>query len=163
MRPARPTPCACPAAPCGDQGGEGLCSQLGRGRWNDEGETQWYTYEYWNQAQQQEALPRSSAEALSSTRRFTINRAFTPGMQRFPGIVWSGDGSDCSHRMALQFARAGASLITCDMRSNDTGDARQLIQQYQNAVRATRPPPCGAAGEGERQSLHAACARAHRG
>ena len=94
--------------------------------WNDEGETQFFTYEYWNQAQRTE-LP-------ANTRQFSINRAFTPGLQRFPGVVWSGDGSDCSHRMALQFARAGASLITCDMRSNDTGDARQLIQQYQNAV-----------------------------
>jgi alpha-glucosidase len=55
--------------------------------WNDEGETQWFTYYYWNLAQQQQWKAVRPNERL-----FTINRAFQPGMQRFPAVTWSGDG-----------------------------------------------------------------------
>ena len=61
-----------------------------RRRWNDEGETQWFTYLYWNMAQQ------AQWDAVKPNQRhFTINRAFQPGMQRFPAVTWSGDGQDC--------------------------------------------------------------------
>jgi alpha-glucosidase len=98
--------------------------------WNDEGETQFFNYHYWNMAQES-----AQRMALPGTRHFTINRAFTPGLQRFPAVTWSGDGSDCSHAMALRFVRGGASLITCDMRSDGSGkDPLPLLRQYQNAV-----------------------------
>ena len=48
-------------------------------RWNDEGETQWFTYTWWNQAQ-----AAAASQALPGQRFWTINRAFQPGMQRFP-------------------------------------------------------------------------------
>ena len=38
-------------------------------RWNDEGETQWFTYTWWNKAQSQVA-----AAARPGKRFFTINR-----------------------------------------------------------------------------------------
>jgi alpha-glucosidase len=45
-----------------------------------------YTYYYWNLAQQQQW-----ALAKPNQRFFTINRAFTPGMQRFPATTWTGE------------------------------------------------------------------------
>jgi alpha-glucosidase len=47
--------------------------------WNDEGETQFLNYQYWNEAQ-----AMAQRMALPGRRHFTINRAFTPGLQRFP-------------------------------------------------------------------------------
>jgi alpha-glucosidase len=94
--------------------------------WNDEGETQWYTYHYWNLAQQQQW-----AKARPNERFFTINRAFTPGMQRFPATTWTGDRQDCSHEVMLRFSMYGQPFHECDMTSNTPTD---LVRQYQNAV-----------------------------
>ena len=43
--------------------------------WNDEGETEWFTYLYWNMAQQAQFTA-----VRPNARHFTINRAFQPGM-----------------------------------------------------------------------------------
>jgi alpha-glucosidase len=94
--------------------------------WNDEGETEWFTYLYWNMAQQQQW-----DQSKPNQRHFTINRAFQPGMQRFPAITWSGDGQDCSHAMILRQTMYGQPYTACDMTSPD---ATVLVRQYQNAV-----------------------------
>ena len=94
--------------------------------WNDEGETQWYTYYYWNLAQQAQW-----AKARPNQRFFTINRAFTPGMQRFPATTWTGDRQDCSHEVMLRFSMYGQPYHECDMTSTSPTD---LVRQYQNAV-----------------------------
>lgn len=94
--------------------------------WNDEGETQWFTYLYWNRAQQAEW-----AQVRPGQRMFTINRAFQPGMQQVPAVTWSGDGQDCSHAMALRFVMYGQPYVACDMTSPS---ATVLVRQYQNAV-----------------------------
>jgi len=53
------------------------------------GETQWETYYFWNLAQRREV------DSVDPDRRmFTLNRAFTPGMQRFPAVTWTGDMQD---------------------------------------------------------------------
>ena len=94
--------------------------------WNDEGETQWYTYYYWNLAQ------RFEVDKVDSNRRmFTLNRAFTSGMQKFPSVTWTGDMQDCSHSKALQFAKWGQPWFTCDLTSPT---ATVLLRQYQGAV-----------------------------
>lgn len=94
--------------------------------WNDEGETQWFTYLYWNMAQQ------AQWDVIRpNMRHFTINRAFQPGMQRFPAVTWSGDGQDCSHAMIIRFTLYGQPYTACDMTSPD---ATVLVRQYQNAV-----------------------------
>lgn len=56
------------------------------GWWNDEGESSYTTYFYWN-------LAESQANALCRTnqRLWTINRAFSPGMQRLGAAAWTGD------------------------------------------------------------------------
>ena len=95
--------------------------------WNDEGETQWDTYYQWNQAQRNEL----NSAVNSNQRMFTLNRAFTPGMQRFPAVTWTGDMQDCSHKKALLFAQWGQPWFTCDLTAPS---ATVLLRQYQGAV-----------------------------
>jgi hypothetical protein len=104
--------------------------------WNDEGETTFFTYHRWNMAQ-----GAASDAAAPGQRRWAINRAYTPGLQRLAGaVIWSGDGADCSHAMALRFGRFGAALAACDMRSGDDdasargAGATALVRQYQNGA-----------------------------
>ena len=97
--------------------------------WNDEGETDWFTYHWWNTAQGKEWEVAQPGE-----RQFSLNRAFTPGMQRLVATVWSGDGQDCSHQMVLKFLDRGASYSTCDMRDDGDVSGTVLVRQYQNAV-----------------------------
>jgi alpha-glucosidase len=72
-----------------------------------------------------------AAAATPGKRFFTVNRAFQPGMQRFPATTWSGDDQDCSHEKVLGFAVAGQLYHECDMTSPD---ATVLVRQYQNAI-----------------------------
>ena len=95
-------------------------------RWNDEGETQFFTYTWWNLAQQQ-----MYATVRPNARFFTINRAFQPGMQRMPGVSWTGDRQDCSHVTVLTFTTAGQLYTACDMTAPN---ADVLVRQYWNAV-----------------------------
>lgn len=81
---------------------------------------------WWNQLQ--EAQWR---QALPGQRHFTINRAFQPGMQRYAGTSWTGDGQDCSHKKTLSWSLYGQLYTSCDMTSPD---ATILVRQYQNAV-----------------------------
>ncbi|HTI98762.1 MAG TPA: TIM-barrel domain-containing protein, partial [Dongiaceae bacterium] len=54
--------------------------------WNDEGEATYTTYYYWNLAERA-ALDRYRPNA----RLWTLNRAFSPGTQRFGAAAWTGD------------------------------------------------------------------------
>lgn len=54
--------------------------------WNDEGETDYYTYYWWNVAQRDELRKRNATK-----RFFSINRAFSPGNARLGAAVWTGD------------------------------------------------------------------------
>ena len=94
--------------------------------WNDEGETQWFTYYFWNMAQQE-----VQQRVRPNERMFTLNRAFTPGMQRFPAVTWTGDMQDCSHAKALEFVLWGQPYMTCDLTSPGP---TVLLRQYQGAV-----------------------------
>jgi len=94
--------------------------------WNDEGETEWFTYTWWNQAQ------KAMVDAvLPGKRHWTINRSFQAGMQSFPAITWTGDRQDCSHKTVLTFTVAGQLYTACDMAAPD---AAGLVRQYQNAI-----------------------------
>jgi alpha-glucosidase len=95
-------------------------------RWNDEGETSWYTYILWNQAQADQYTINKP-----NTRHFTINRAWQPGMQRYPAISWTGDGQSCTHQELLRGMMNGCPLTSCDLTSPD---ATTLVRQYQSAV-----------------------------
>ena len=73
--------------------------------WNDEGETSWETYLQWNAAQA--AQWRDNRPNL---RHFTLNRAWQPGMQRFPAAAWTGDGQSCTHE--ARYSPCSAHLLT---------------------------------------------------
>jgi alpha-glucosidase len=94
--------------------------------WNDEGETSWFTYLLWNEAQ-----AAMFGTGKPNTRHFTINRAWQPGMQRFPAISWTGDGQSCTHQELLRGMMNGCPLTSCDLTSPD---AVTLVRQYQSAV-----------------------------
>ena len=54
--------------------------------WNDEGETDYFTFHNWNVAQV------ATLRGVDPTRRFySINRAWSPGMARLGATVWTGD------------------------------------------------------------------------
>lgn len=85
--------------------------------WNDEGETQYFTYHLWNRAHQQ-AL---TASATPNRRLFTLNRAYTPGMGRdFSVGIWTGDISvswqafQRTPATVLRWGLAGAFFVACD-------------------------------------------------
>eukprot|EP00665_Eupelagonemidae_sp_cell47_P009202 gene9202-1302_t len=54
--------------------------------WNDEGEVHYFQYDGWNDAQN-----KAWAKSQPNKRFFTLNRAYTPGLQRFGLAVWTGD------------------------------------------------------------------------
>lgn len=56
------------------------------GWWNDEGEGSFTTYYYWNQAEAD-----AMARYRPGCRLWTLNRAFSPGTQRFGAGAWTGD------------------------------------------------------------------------
>jgi len=101
--------------------------------WNDEGETDYYTYYWWNVAQL-EALRRRSP----SKRFYTLNRAFTPGMARLGATVWTGDiNATWNHLsltpgMMLNWGLGGAPYVGCDIGgfSGET-EAALLTRWYQ--------------------------------
>jgi alpha-glucosidase len=60
------------------------------GFWNDEGETNFREYSYWNLAEVE-----LFKQVNSGQRFWSLNRAFAPGMQRFGAAAWTGDiGAD---------------------------------------------------------------------
>jgi alpha-glucosidase len=56
------------------------------GWWNDEGESSFTTYYYWNMAEL-----KAYAQAKPNRRLWTLNRAFSPGLQREGAACWTGD------------------------------------------------------------------------
>lgn len=54
--------------------------------WNDEGESYYSLYYWWNKAEYD-----LLAQAKPNQRHFSINRAFSPGNQRFGYCTWNGD------------------------------------------------------------------------
>jgi len=86
------------------------------GWWNDEGEGSFTTYYYWNLAE---------AEALSryepGQRLWTLNRSFSPGVQRLGAAVWTGDIHTSWKVLAqtpvslLNWSLAGMPYSACDI------------------------------------------------
>ena len=86
------------------------------GWWNDEGETFYTKYYYWNQAEF-DAL----AQFRPGARPWSINRAFQPGMQRFGVAAWTGDIDATWQVLAntpatlLDWSLAGMPYSACDI------------------------------------------------
>ena len=84
--------------------------------WNDEGETEYFTYDAWNEAHGLALAAHDPARRL-----FTLNRAFTPGLGRaVASVVWTGDISvswrafQDTPATVLRWALAGAPFVACD-------------------------------------------------
>ena len=84
--------------------------------WNDEGETMYYTFHNWNVAEIR------TLDAQAPSKRFwSINRAFSPGMQRLGAMTWTGDIAASwddllnTPGMMLNWALAGSPIVTCDI------------------------------------------------
>eukprot|EP00056_Hartaetosiga_gracilis_P010544 m.156347 g.156347 ORF g.156347 m.156347 type:complete len:842 (+) comp13338_c0_seq2:110-2635(+) len=83
--------------------------------WNDEGETQYFTFYWWNEAQ-----VKGLAAFDKNKRFFTINRSYSPGMSRYGAAIWTGDIGVSFDSLAqqpgyqLNWLMSGASHITCD-------------------------------------------------
>ena len=95
--------------------------------WNDEGETSFFTFHWWNAAQVQ-----TLAAHAPGKRFLTINRAFTPGMSRMGLVVWTGDVSpqwgdlQATPGYVLNWGLAGAAHVTCDI-GGFSGDTTALL------------------------------------
>ena len=104
--------------------------------WDDEGESYYTCYYWWNTAQR---------DLLASTRpnyrHFTLNRAFSPGNQRFGYSTWSGDIYSTWPSLAdvpkdlLNFSLAGMYYGACDIGGfHGTPTKELLVRWFQAGV-----------------------------
>ena len=106
------------------------------GWWDDEGES-YYTCYYWWNTSQRDLL----ASARPNYRHFTINRAFGPGDQRFGYCTWSGDIPSTWPSLAdvprdlLNFSLAGMYYGSCDIGGfQGTPTKEMLVRWFQAGV-----------------------------
>lgn len=96
--------------------------------WNDEGETYYFAFHYWNVAEV------STQTKHSPDKRFwSINRAFTLGMQRIAATTWTGDigvswdSLQNQPGYMLNWGLAGTNFVTCDTGGFSGGDDTALL------------------------------------
>ncbi|MGI4751450.1 MAG: TIM-barrel domain-containing protein [Janthinobacterium lividum] len=106
------------------------------GWWDDEGESYYTCYYWWNKAQYD-----LLAFARPNYRHFTINRAFSPGDQRFGYCAWSGDIPSTWPSLAdvpkdlLNFSLAGIYYGACDIGGfQGTPTKEMLVRWFQAGV-----------------------------
>jgi alpha-glucosidase len=104
--------------------------------WDDEGESYYTCYYWWNFAQRD-----LLASARPNYRHFTINRAFSPGNQRFGYCAWSGDIPSTWESLAevpkdlLNFSLAGIYYGACDIGGfQGTPTKEMLVRWFQAGV-----------------------------
>lgn len=96
--------------------------------WNDEGESFYYAFHWWNEAELQGQI------AFDANKRFwSINRAYTIGMARIGAATWSGDvavswdGLRNQPGYLLNWALSGSAYVTCDTGGFNGGDTDALL------------------------------------
>jgi alpha-glucosidase len=104
--------------------------------WDDEGESYYTCYYWWNKAQYD-----LLASARPNYRHFTLNRAFSPGDQRFGYSTWSGDIPSTWSSLAevpmdlLNFSLAGMYYGSCDIGGfQGTPTKEMLVRWFQAGV-----------------------------
>ncbi|GAC1310004.1 MAG: hypothetical protein NVSMB24_26470 [Mucilaginibacter sp.] len=104
--------------------------------WDDEGESYYTCYYWWNTAQYD-----LLASARPNYRHFTINRAFSPGNQRFGYSTWSGDITSTWPSLnevpmdLLNFSLAGMYYGACDIGGfQGTPTKEMLVRWFQAGV-----------------------------
>jgi alpha-glucosidase len=104
------------------------------GWWNDEGEGSFTTYFYWNQTE-------AKAWSLYRTnqRLWTLNRAFSPGTQRFGAAAWTGDINASWEDFAatpvslLNWGLAGMPYCACDIGGFNHTPSPELLTRWVEA------------------------------
>ena len=104
------------------------------GWWNDEGELTYTLYHHWNNAEQQ-----SLDNVHPTLRPWSLNRAFSPGLQRTGAAAWTGDihatWQDLQHTPAtlLNWSLAGMPFTTCDIGGFSGQTSPQLLSRWMQA------------------------------
>ena len=104
------------------------------GWWNDEGEATFTTYYYWNLTEQK-ALERYRPGA----RLWTLNRAFSPGLQKFGAAAWTGDIKSswdilsATPTALLNWILAGMPYETCDIGGFRGNPTPELLARWMEA------------------------------
>lgn len=104
------------------------------GWWNDEGEATYTTYFYWNQAERI-AMDRYRTDA----RLWTLNRAFSPGTQRYGAAAWTGDIVSSWNNLAntpthlLNWSLAGMPYGACDIGGFFGSPSDELMSRWMEA------------------------------
>lgn len=104
------------------------------GWWNDEGEATYTMYYYWNLAEK-EALARYRPGA----RLWTVNRAFSPGLQRLGASAWTGDIKtswpvlQATPTSLLNWSLAGLPYETCDIGGFSGTPSPELLSRWMEA------------------------------
>jgi alpha-glucosidase len=99
--------------------------------WDDEGESYYTCYYWWNTAQK-ELL----ASARPNYRHFTLNRAFSPGNQRLGYCTWSGDIPSTWTSLGdvpkdlLNFSLAGMYYGSCDIGGFQGTPTREMLVRW---------------------------------
>lgn len=112
-----------------------LLAQGVAGWWNDEGEGTYTTYYYWNLAEA-EAL----AQVNPAGRLWTLNRAFSPGLQRLGAAAWTGDIRStwavlqATPTSLLNWSLAGMPYETCDIGGYDGAEpSPEMLSRWMEA------------------------------
>ena len=104
------------------------------GWWNDEGEATYTTYYYWNLTEA-EAL----AQYQPGQRLWTINRAYSPGVQRLGAAAWTGDIHSSwkvlgnTPTSLLNWTLAGMSYGACDIGGFSGNPSPELLSRWMEA------------------------------
>ena len=99
--------------------------------WDDEGESYYTCYYWWNKTQFD-----LLASARPNYRHFTLNRAFSPGNQRFGYATWSGDVDATWPALAnvpkdlLNYSLAGMYYGACDIGGFQGTPTKELLVRW---------------------------------
>jgi len=104
------------------------------GWWNDEGEAAYTMYYFWNLTEK-DALARYHP----GERLWTLNRAFSPGLQRLGAAAWTGDIKSKWSILAvtpttlLNWSLAGLPYETCDIGGFIGNPSPELLTRWMEA------------------------------
>jgi alpha-glucosidase len=102
--------------------------------WNDEGESDYVEYSYWNIAELS-----LFAEAKPGERFWSLNRSFIPGMQRFGAAVWTGDIAadwkplERTPGEMLSYGLSGMPYSACDIGGYSGNTTPELLSRWMEA------------------------------
>jgi len=104
------------------------------GWWNDEGEGAFTTYYYWNEAEL-----AAWGQDKPGQRLWTVNRAFSPGLQRLGAAAWTGDilaswgALERTPTDLLNWSLAGMPYAACDIGGFAHETTPELLTRWMEA------------------------------